>query len=466
MTTIMIAIQKAAWGTVALLIAGPPVIGIGYLLIPVAPGCPPDPWSSPKILLVGGAVAVVLWLLAIAIITWLHKNKATEVLARRSWKAPAGIAFCLLLAGAVMAYTSVEISTKHAELADRQQLLSQNVAVAIYESPGYNAFPKVLALSNGSLWAVWYKANGHVDSNNDGKIVQSFSADNGSSWTVPVVIADDPELDTRNPAIGQLGNGTLVLAYFLYDARTRRATRCDWISSNDGASWSSPREINATSYNPVGQARYAWLSPFGNMLDMGGRHVAAFYGGPASAGEEGNEVVLLEFSTTNSTWRYHAMPMGGGSGRGYNEANIQWTGDRWLCVARSSDDVLYHSYSFDGLTWSAPKCTPYALGHAPDIVVLDPGTGSVAIFCVYRGARGFLRGGQAIYDTTTDTFWCEHEVLYTALGRGGGDFGYASAVRLNNTSVGFINYDVIDCCGTSGCAGMRGMITWQAWSKA
>jgi hypothetical protein len=461
----MIAIQKVAWGTVAFLFIAPPVMSILYLLVPVAPVCPTDPWSDPDALLVAGAILGVLWLLGTFIVIWLRKNMDPATLARRSWKAATGIAFCLLLAGAAMTYAGMELVGKSESVWERQQLIDQNVARTIYESQGYNAFPKVLMLANGSLWCVWYRGNDHADSNNDGELAQSFSADNGTSWTAPVVIADDPSWDTRNPALGQLPNGTLVLMYFLYDSATGSGVRCDWISSNDGLSWSPPREINTTQYNPAGEAWYDWLSPFGNMFDMAGRNVAAFYGGPAGTGEGGNDVVLLEFSTANSSWWYHTMPMGNSSLRGYNEANIQWTGDRWLCVARTSDDLLYHAYSFDGVSWSTPKGTAYALGHAPDIAVLATGLGTVDLFCVYRGERGLLRGGLAIYNAATDTFWCEHAILYATLGRGDGDSGYASVIKFSNTSIGFVNYDVIDCCGIPGCAQMRGLITWQDWSR-
>ena len=176
-------------------------------------------------------------------------------------------------------------------------------------------------------------------------------------------------------------------------------------------------------------------------------------------------MILLEFTTSNSSWRYYTTPMGDAQ-CGYNEANIQWTGDRWLCVARTSKNQLYHAYSFDGLSWSTPKGTSYALGHAPYIAVLETGLGTVNMFCVYRGERGFLRGGLATYNPSMDSFWCEQSILYTSQGRGGGDSGYASVIRFSNASVGFVNYDVIDCCGSAGCAQMRGLITWQDWVKA
>ena len=461
----MIAIRKVLWGLVLFLWLAPPVLGAVYLFFPTIPGCPGITWSTRDAIMVLLLIGC-FWMLGSFWTIWLRKNKAITAPNQLARRAVLGFAVCLLVGIAGIVYGGSEVYNKLAPVLERQDYIAQDHAQTIYESQNYNAFPKVLRLLNGSLWCVWYQGNWHVDTNNDGELVQSCSPDNGTTWTAPRVIADDPSYDTRNPAVGQLANGTLLLAYLLYDAISTRAIEAASIQSDDGGiSWSQARPITASQFNPANETKYQWLSPFGNMFSMNGHYVAAFYGGlNSSTGEAGNAVILLQYHPANHTWQYYATPMADGY-RGYNEASIQWTGDRWLCIARTSENRLYHAFSLDGIAWSPASGTTYTLGHAPDMVVLNTSSSITSMFCVYRGDNGFLRGGLARYNATANTFWCEHAILYAAKGRGGGDFGYASAVRFSSASVGFVNYDVI-VCGDRGGPETRGRILWQIWKPS
>ena len=83
---------------------------------------------------------------------------------------------------------------------------------------GYAAFPDICRLENGDLYCVFYSGYGHVSTPNDkwpkgGRIMAVRSADNGKTWSKPVV-AIDTDLDDRDPSVACLKDGTLLLNWF------------------------------------------------------------------------------------------------------------------------------------------------------------------------------------------------------------------------------------------------------------
>lgn len=452
-----------------LLLTVPFFVGVVFLAIPVVPGCPINLFAYEDALLVVGGLILIFWIFGILWIVWYKKNsiKISETPKFQfKMKIVIGLFLTILLFGAAMSYASYELGMKISSLSDKQKYLSNNTANVVYESDDYNAFPRLIELQNGSLWTVWYQGDWHIDSHNDGKLLQSFSHDNGSTWQTPQIIADDSTYDTRNPAIGQLADGTLVLMIFEYDGTTRKAIRSEWSLSKDGGlSWSTPQEINSTQYNPTSEPnRLSWISPFGNLFLMNGHYVAAFYGGNGIIDELQDQIALLEYQPALDRWNYYATPMGD-SVRGYNEADIEWVGDRWLCVSRTSENIMYYANSSNGINWSTPKNTGLDKGHSPELVVLKQNTSEWQMFCCYRAEKGFLRGGYTTYNPATDIFWCEDQILYTAEGEGGADTAYASAIRFNESTVGFVNYDVIMCCDNGCDGGTHGKILWQIWEN-
>ncbi|MHA1370060.1 MAG: sialidase family protein [Promethearchaeota archaeon] len=444
---------------------GTPIIGITVILTSTSPGCPvgSSSWHDLPYILVA--------MVSIIIFAFLLKKS------RKSIKQPrtkiktiflASIIIIMILLGLGVQIYGVVVGIENvSEILKREKFLSQNTARIIYQSTEYNAFPKVYRLQNGTLWAVWYKGDGHVDSNNNGRLVQAFSNDNGLSWSEPVTILDDPYLDTRNPALGQLENGTLIVQAFQYNGMGVEGlvSRCDWIQSDDGGiSWSQAREITAAEFNPAGVNAVSLISPFGNLFEINSHELTAVYGG--------GKIILIEFNYTINRWQYFSTPFNNsafqekyGEFIEFYESDVEIIGNTWLAVARSSKNVLYYAFSEDGKNWSDPIRTGYKLGHSPDILLLNSTTSddSCKLFFVNRGEHGLLRGGLATFNLTSHEFTCEDKVLYAALGRGGGDFGYASSVRLNASTVGFINYDVVICESLTGNKNVNGKILWQLW---
>src|SRR2546422_8117998 len=70
-----------------------------------------------------------------------------------------------------------------------------------------NIFPKLLQSSNGSIWLVWEKVN-----NGYGQIY--LMVNNGFGWSGQIpLINNNGAFDDISPALVQLANGTVILAW-------------------------------------------------------------------------------------------------------------------------------------------------------------------------------------------------------------------------------------------------------------
>ena len=115
----------------------------------------------------------------------------------------------------------------------------------VVEGAGY--FPVMIKLKNGDALSVYRAGAAHVGVK--GRLDMVRSTDGGKTWSTPW-IAVDGEFDHRNPALGQLKDGTIVLAYSIasnYDATglqfkgTRKDRVFDGVylvrSKDDGKTW-------------------------------------------------------------------------------------------------------------------------------------------------------------------------------------------------------------------------------------
>jgi hypothetical protein len=87
---------------------------------------------------------------------------------------------------------------------------------------GGGHFPVVIRLCSGELAAVMRGHYEHVLGDASLDIVRS--ADEGTTWSAPRTAIDAKNVDDRNPAFGQLADGTLVLAFARYDMAQSRST--------------------------------------------------------------------------------------------------------------------------------------------------------------------------------------------------------------------------------------------------
>jgi len=323
-------------------------------------------------------------------------------------------------------------------------------------SPGGGLFPVLVQLDGGSLAAVTRTGAPHVGSG--GELSLSVSCDGGRMWSEPAVVVRGDvtaDIDCRDAALGEAGNGDLVLAYGLdgrHDAAGRptkkpvpgwgmRVTR----SADQGRTWSTPRELQVPSSEPIPLL----LHPFGQMRRLhDGRLVLNARGWYAPE-------VYSERPDLPSRMTYLCWSDDGGNEwsdpllvkAGMTEtAFLPLDGDNWLAYVRSPQGPSQIARSADGgQTWHgwAP-----ALGgregasrfrHPGSIARL--GNGNVLITYGHRqppfGVRAVIsRDGGRTFDTDreyiiTDSYL--HE-----------DCGYPSTVCLANGTVVTLAYTVLD----------------------
>lgn len=105
----------------------------------------------------------------------------------------------------------------------------------------YEAFPDVCRLRDGRLQCITYASYAHVGVPSaewplGGRIVASWSSDEGRTWTAPETLLDTPA-DDRDPSITQLRDGRLICSFFTSDGTL--------VNEAQGPSgpWSTPRLI-------------------------------------------------------------------------------------------------------------------------------------------------------------------------------------------------------------------------------
>src|SRR3954447_25896705 len=83
---------------------------------------------------------------------------------------------------------------------------------------GQGYFPVAVSLKNGDVLAVIRGGAAHIGVK--GRLDLVRSSDRGKTWSAPWTAVDE-QFDDRNPAMGQMKDGTIVLAYAIasgYDA--------------------------------------------------------------------------------------------------------------------------------------------------------------------------------------------------------------------------------------------------------
>ena len=127
--------------------------------------------------------------------------------------------------------------TGHAEVPQAKGTSWGSISALPGTDPSTNVFPKLLQSSNGSIWLVWEKV-----SNGYGQIY--LMVNNGFGWSgqIPLVNSNGT-FDDISPALVQLANGTIILAWSrgisgtgclstmrMYDLYTESYTNGRWTS--------------------------------------------------------------------------------------------------------------------------------------------------------------------------------------------------------------------------------------------
>ena len=149
------------------------------------------------------------------------------------------------------------------------------------------------------------------------------SNDEGKTWSASKTVVDGPE-DDRNPALGQLKNGDIILAYAIlrgYDAgglkldpATRQADGVYIVrSSNGGKTWTKP-ELNESTHALLKNG--GSLSPYGKIAQLpdGTALMSVYYEFPDT---RKNQDYVVRSQDAGKTWGNPVL-----IGEHYNETGL------------------------------------------------------------------------------------------------------------------------------------------------
>lgn len=314
---------------------------------------------------------------------------------------------------------------------------------------GGGYFPVLTRLKDGRLAAVLRGGAPHLG--RAGRLDWIESGDGGRSWSAPRAIVDGPE-DDRNPAFGQMADGSLVLAYaectcYNPDGSWNTATGAFSlfyrISRDGGRTWSAKRRLYA---GPIGRVG----SPFGRIVTLeDGTALMSVYGlvdpdyrGPDRPSPGAGEWVagVVRSRDNGETWSDWSLI----SAASHNETTLLPLGrGRILAALRTGTGQVDICSSEDGgRTWSRPqRVTGGSDGslaeHPADLVSL----GGRRILMVV-GRRHPPYGIMALLSEDAGRSWNSRSERILAGTSMNNDCGYPSAVRLKDGVIVCLYYSV------------------------
>jgi Neuraminidase (sialidase) len=309
---------------------------------------------------------------------------------------------------------------------------------------GLGYFPVAIRLKNGDILAVVRGGAPHIGVK--GRLDMVRSADEGKTWSKPWTAIDQSQ-DDRNPALGQLNDGTVVLAYVIasgYDQSGERfkGNRNERIfdgvylifSKDNGQTWTKPvrDETIKKFYSPVTGAA---VSPYGKIVQLrDGTVLMAVYFD--FYGDRGHESWVFRSKDNGKSWGEPAV-----MGKHYNETGIAALRDgRVLAALRSEKGghLAITESSDQGKTWSEPVQVTGDSEHPGDLIQLRDGR----ILLTY-GERNAPRGARAIL-SADGRKWDNSKPIVLADDAPVTDCGYPSSVEVGAGKIVTIYYQVDD----------------------
>jgi sialidase-1 len=327
---------------------------------------------------------------------------------------------------------------------------------------GLGYFPVAIGLKNGDLLAVIRGGAAHIGVK--GRLDLVRSTDGGQTWSAPWIVVDG-ELDDRNPALGQLKDGTIVLAYAIagnYDesglrfkgARTDRVFDGVYVthSRDDGRTWSKPVRDPTIRKFYEGQGL---VSPYGKIVQLPDNTLllAVYF---EFFDSRGNESYFFRSNDGGKSWGEPVL-----LGSHYNETGLAVLRDGRILAAMRSEkggNLAITESSDSGRTWSKPVQTTGDDEHPADLIQLKDGR----VLMVY-GERNAPRGVHAMLSPDGRT-WDKSKRIVLAHDAPNRDCGYPSSVELAGGKVITLYYQVDDLKNAPASASARAIL-WSAPSK-
>lgn len=305
-------------------------------------------------------------------------------------------------------------------------------AERIIAATGEGFFPVMTKLRDGSLGAAIRAGAPHKGLG--GRLDFIRSTDGGRTWSAPVVAIDSP-WDDRNPALAEMPDGTLVLAYA--EAHSYSETPPDLVqadgtfdptaapyvpyvitSSDGGRSWSQKTLFSAPWPN---------VSPYGKItVCKNGTALMSIYQRPDSL-QEG----ILRSTDNGKTWGdYSPMP-------GYVETQVIEIPDgRLMAFTRADGEpevgLLLSESNDKGKTWTQPRKVLKTNQWPFDATVLR--SGSLLLTYGSRGGPGKFGAG-AILSKDNGKTWDEKSSVLLGWDSLNVDTGYPSTVQLDDGTI-------------------------------
>jgi sialidase-1 len=307
---------------------------------------------------------------------------------------------------------------------------------------GLGYFPVAIRTQNGDILAVIRGGAPHIGVK--GRLDLVRSSDGGKTWSKPWTAIDESQ-DDRNPALGQLKDGTIVLAYAIaggYDESGEKfkGGRNDRVfdgvyliySEDNGQTWSKPVRDATIKKFYQGQGL---VSPYGKIIQLrDGTVLMAVYF--EFFDERHNESWLFRSKDNGKTWGEPAL-----MGKHYNETGIAVLRDgRVLAALRSEKGghLAFSESTDQGKTWSPPVQITKDSEHPGDLIQLRDGR----VLLTY-GERNAPRGVHAILSADGRT-WDNSKPIVLADDAPVGDCGYPSSVEVDAGKIVTLYYQVDD----------------------
>lgn len=307
---------------------------------------------------------------------------------------------------------------------------------------GFGYFPVAIGLKNGDVLAVIRAGAPHIGVK--GRLDLIRSTDGGKTWSAPWTAIDE-QFDDRNPALGQLKDGTIVLAYCIasgYDESGLRfkGGRNDRIfdgvylifSRDNGKTWSKPvRDVTIHNF----YAGKGHVSPYGKIIQLpDGTVVMAVYFEFFDA--RGNQSYIFTSKDNGKTWGNPVL-----LGEHFNETGIQRLKDGRLLAAMRSEKgghLAITESTDQGKTWSKPNQITADSEHPADLIQLRDGR----VLMVF-GERNAPRGVHAMI-SPDGRAWEKGKHIVLSDSAPNGDCGYPSSVETGKGKVVTLYYQVDD----------------------